>query len=109
LSAREQGLAERIQADNRVLSDLVLRTTALQAEQAALVDRYHEAATVVERGVANLRKALEQNGQTNLLEIVQLQARLLTTQRSYLRAQLECKLQRIELDRITNPDLDKVD
>jgi outer membrane protein TolC len=109
LSAREQGLAERIQADNRVLSDLVLRTTALQAEQAALVDRYHEAATVVERGVANLRKALEQNGQTNLLEIVQLQARLLTTQRSYLRAQLECKLQRIELDRITSPSLDKMD
>ena len=109
LSAREQGLAERIQADNRILSDLVLRTTALQAEQAALVDRYHEAATVVERGVANLRKALEQNGQTNLLEIVQLQARLLATQRSYLRAQLECKLQRIELDRITSPGIDKVD
>ncbi|HEX7498684.1 MAG TPA: TolC family protein [Polyangia bacterium] len=106
LSAREQGLTERIQADNRVLSDLVLRTTALQAEQAALVDRYREAATVVERGVANLRKALEQSGPTNLLEIVQLQARLLATQRSYLRAQLECKLQRIELDRITSLGLD---
>ncbi|HEX7509468.1 MAG TPA: TolC family protein, partial [Polyangia bacterium] len=105
LSAREQGLTERIQADNRVLSDLVLRTTALQAEQAALVERYREAATVVERGVANLRKALEQSGPTNLLEIVQLQARLLATQRSYLRAQLECKLQKIELDRITSSGL----
>ena len=107
LSAREQGLTERIQADNRVLSDLVLRTTALQAEQAALVERYREAATVVERGVANLRKALEQSGPTNLLEIVQLQARLLATQRSYLRAQLECKLQEIELDRITSSGLDE--
>jgi hypothetical protein len=106
LSAREQGLAERIQADNRVLSDLVLRTTALQAEQAALVARYREAATVVERGVANLRKALEQSGPTNLLEIVQLQARLLATQRSYLHAHLECKLQKIELDRITSTGLE---
>jgi outer membrane protein TolC len=106
LSAREQGLTERIQADNRALSDLVLRTTALQAEQAALVERYREAATVVERGVANLRKALEQSGPTNLLEIVQLQTRLLSTQRSYLRAQLECKLQKIELDRITSSGLE---
>jgi hypothetical protein len=106
LSAREQGLTERIQADNRVLSDLVLRTTALQAEQAALVDRYREASTVVERGVANLRKALEQSGPTSLLEIVQLQARLLATQRSHLRAQLECKLQTIEFDRITSSGLD---
>jgi outer membrane protein TolC len=105
LSAREQGLAERIQADNRTLSNLVVRTSALQAEQAALVARYREAALVVEQGVANLRKALEQSGPTNLLEIVQLQARLLATQRSYLRAQLECKLQQIELDRITGSGL----
>jgi outer membrane protein TolC len=106
LSAREQGLAERIQADNRALSDLVLRTTASQAEQAALVGRYRDAATVVERGVANLQKALQQSGPTNLLEIVQLQARLLATQRSYQRAQLECKLQRIELDRLTSSGLE---
>ena len=72
LAAREEGLTERIAADNRALSDLVLRATAAQAEQAALVERYREAATVVERGVANLRKALEQSGPTNLLEIVQL-------------------------------------
>jgi outer membrane protein TolC len=109
LSAREQGLAERIQADNRSLSDLVLRTAALQAEQAALVERYRDAASVVERGVSNLRKALALSGPTNLLEIVQLQARLLATQRSYLRAQLECKLQQIELDRITSTGFDKGD
>lgn len=108
LRARELGLTERIQADNRMLSNLVLRTSALQAEQAALVARYREAASVVEQGVANLRKALEQKGPTSLLEIVQLQARLLSTQRSYLRAQLECKLQQIELDRITGSGLDKV-
>jgi outer membrane protein TolC len=102
LRERELGLGERIQADNRTLSNLVLRTSALQAEQAALVARYREAASVVEQGVANLRKALEQKGPTSLLEIVQLQARLLATQRSHLRAQLECKLQQIELDRITS-------
>jgi outer membrane protein, heavy metal efflux system len=106
LRAREQGLAERIQADDRALSNLVVRTAALQAEQAALVARYRDAAAVVEQGVANLRKALEQSGPTSLIEIVQLQARLLATQRSYLRAQLDCKLQRIELDRITSIGLE---
>jgi outer membrane protein TolC len=109
LLARQQGLDERIQADNRSLSNLVVRTSALQAEQAALVVRYREAASVVEQGVANLRKALEQSGPTSLVEIVQLQARLLATQRSYLRAQLECKLQQIELDRITGVGLAKED
>jgi len=102
LTARQLGLAERINADDRALTDLVLRTTAAQAEQAALVERYREAAAVVERGVANLRKALEQHGPTNLFEVVQLQSRLLATQRSYLRAELECKLHQIELDRITS-------
>jgi outer membrane protein TolC len=106
LRARELGLIERIHADDRTLSSLVLRTGALQAEQAALVARYRDAASVVEQGVANLRKALEQKGPTSLLEIVQLQARLLATQRSYLRAQLECKLQQIELDRITSSGLE---
>lgn len=103
LKARSLALGERIQADNRMLSNLVLRTSALQAEQAALVARYRDAASVVEQGVANLRKALEQQGPISLVEIVQLQARLLTTQRSYLRAELECKLQQIELDRLTTP------
>ena len=106
LSAREQGLAERVQADNRELSDLILRTTALQAEQAALVERYRDAASVVESGVANLRKALELSGPTNLFEVVQLQARLLATQRSYLRAQLDCQVLQIELDRLTSTGLE---
>lgn len=105
LAAKERGLAERIHADNRALSDLILRTTALQAQQAALVERYRDAAVVVETGVANLRKALEQSGPTNLFEIVQLQARLLATQRSYLRAELDCRLQKIELDRLTSSGL----
>ena len=106
LGARERGLRERIHAEDRVLSDLVLRATALQAEQAALVERYRDAASVVETGVANLRRALEQSGPTNLVQVVQLQARLLATQRSYLRAELECQLQQIELDRITSTGLE---
>lgn len=106
LSAREHALQEQRNVEERTLTDLVLRTTALQAEQAALVERYHDAAHVVETGVANLRKALELQGPTNLLEIVQLQARLLSLQRSYLRADLECKIQQIELDRITSTGLE---
>ena len=109
LSAREQGLAERIHADDRALSNLVLRTAAAQAEQAALVGRYREAASVVEGGLTHLREALEKGRITNLFEVVQLQTRLLATQRSYLRAQLECKLQQIELDRITGSGLDQAD
>jgi outer membrane protein TolC len=106
LSARKEGLLERIHADDRALSDLVLRTTAAQAEQATLVQRYREAASVVEGGLAHLRQALEQGQITNLVQVVQLQTRLLATQRSYLRAQLDCKLQQIELDRITSTGLD---
>jgi outer membrane protein TolC len=102
LLARHEGLAERIQAENRMMADLALRASSAQAEQVALVERYREAATVVENGLAHLREALEQGRITNLFDVVQLQTRLLATKRSYLRAQLECKLQRIELDRITS-------
>jgi outer membrane protein TolC len=107
LSAREAALADRIQADNRMLSDQVVRTTAALAEQATMVARYHEAASVVEGGLSHLREAVEKGLITNLFEVVQLQGRLLATQRSYLRAQLECKLQQIELDRLTGVGLDK--
>ena len=105
LAARHEGLAERIHAEDRMLSDLVLRATAAQAEQAALVERYRAAASVVEGGLNLLRKALEQGRVSNLFEVVQLQTRLLATKRSYLRANLECKLQKIELDRLTNTEL----
>jgi outer membrane protein TolC len=106
LAARHEGLAERIHAEDRMLSDLVLRASAAQAEQAALVERYREAASVVEGGLTHLREALEQGRVSNLFEVVQLQTRLLATKRSYLRAHLECKLQKIELDRITSMGLE---
>ena len=106
LSARHRALAERAYAEDRIVSDLVLRAAAAQTEQAALVARYREAASVVAGGLARLREALEQGRITNLFEVVQVQARLLATQRSYLHAQLECKLQQIELDRITNRGVD---
>jgi outer membrane protein TolC len=109
LAARKEGLLERIHADDCALSDLVLRATAAQSEQAALVERYREAASVVEGGLAQLRQALEQGRVTNLVQVVQLQTRLLATQRSYLRAQLDCKLQKIELDRITSTGLEGED
>jgi outer membrane protein TolC len=107
LDAREAALTERLQADNRALSDQVLRTVAALKEQATLTERYREAASVVDGGLVHLRQALERGAVTNLFEVVQLQGRLLATQRSYLRAQLECKLQQIELDRLTGLGLDK--
>jgi outer membrane protein TolC len=102
LTARHEGLLERIHADDRELTDLVLRTTAAQAEQAALVQRYRDAAGVVESGLTHLRQAMAQGQITNLFEIVQLQTRLLATQRSAMRAELDCRLYRIELDRLTS-------
>ena len=106
LAARHEALSERVRAENRMLSDLVLRTTSAQAQQAALVDRYREAAAMVEGGLTHLREALDKGKVTNLFEVVQLQTRLLATKRSFLRAHLECKLQSIELDRLTSSGLD---
>jgi outer membrane protein TolC len=106
LLAHQEGLAEKLHAEDRMLSDMVLRATAAQTQQAALVERYHEAASIVEGGLTHLREALEKGQITNLFDVVQLQARLLATKRSYLRARLECKLQQIELDRITNTGLE---
>ena len=56
---------------------------------------------MVDAGLQHLHQALAQGRITNLFEIVQLQTRLLATQRSYLRAELDWKLYQIELDRIT--------
>jgi outer membrane protein TolC len=109
LQAREHALAERMQTENRTLSELVLRASAQLAEQAALVERYRETASVVERGAASLRKALAQNGPTNLFEVALLQARLLVTRRAYLRAQLECRLEQIEIDRLVGTSVGKED
>jgi hypothetical protein len=67
-----------------------------------LVERYREAAAVVDEGLSRLRKAVADGLVTNLFEVVQLQTRLLATKRSYLRARLGCKLHRIELGRLTS-------
>ena len=105
LRAHERALSSRIQSEDRALSERVMHTRALLAEQAALVERYRTAASIVERGVADLRETLAQGGPTNLFEVDQLQTRLLATQRAYLRAELECRVQQIELDRLTRTDL----
>lgn len=106
LTAHHEALTERMLAEDRLSSALVLRAAAAQASQAALVERYREAASVVEGGLAHLRRALDSGRITNLFEVVQLQTRLLATKRSYLRATLECKLQAIELDRMTSTGLE---
>jgi hypothetical protein len=102
LAARHEALLEQRNAEDRRLSDTVLRLAGAQAAQAAVVARYGEATQVVEGGLARLRKAVEQGQVTNLVELVQLQTRLLAIKRSHLRALLDCQLQRIELDRISS-------
>jgi outer membrane protein TolC len=102
LAARHEALLEQKNAEDRRLSDTVLRLAGAQAAQAAVVARYGEATEVVEGGLARLRKAVEQGQLTNLVELVQLQTRLLAIKRSHLRALLDCQLQRIELDRISS-------
>jgi outer membrane protein TolC len=108
LQAREQALSERLQVENRVLSERVVRAAAAQAEQAALLRRYREAASVVERATAGLRKTLSLSGPTNLFEIVELETRLLATRRAALRAELDCKLQQIEIDRLTGRGVEEL-
>jgi hypothetical protein len=107
LLAREQALANGIAVDQRALGERVARGGAGLAEQVALMARYRDAAAVVERGVNDLRAALAASGPTRLAEVVALQARLLTTQRAYLRAQLDCQLQQIELDQLTSGDRER--
>jgi hypothetical protein len=56
---------------------------------------------VVEQGLARILQALEQGRIADPFQVVELQTRLLAAQPSYLCARPECKLQQIELDRIT--------
>jgi outer membrane protein TolC len=107
--ARKLALGERILTEDRRLSEMVVRTRAALAEQAALVERYRDAASELEQGAATLRKALAQGGPTNLSEVSLLQARLLATRRAHLAAELECRLQQIEMDRLTGSGVERQD
>ncbi len=102
LAARQHGLLERVRADKLEVSQAILRAAAAQAEQAALVRRYRDAASVVEEGLAHIHRALKSGEVSNLMQVVELDARLSDTKRSYLRARLDCKLNRIELDRLAS-------
>lgn len=105
-AARREGFLDRIKADERSLSDLVIQAAAEQAEQAALVKRYQESVALMEDSVKKFRSSMEQGHATDLFEVVKLQSRLRTTQRFHLRARLECKLQQIELGRLTSAGRD---
>jgi outer membrane protein TolC len=100
LAARHAGLLEQVRADKVEVSQAILRAAALHAEQAALVRRYRDAAAVVEEGLGHIRRALASGEITNLVQVVQVEARLSAAKRSYLRAHLDCKLSRFELDRL---------
>lgn len=95
IDAEERAALELLDAQVRqTLEDL--------ADLVALVGRYREAGPVMDDGLAVLRKALEA-GQSDLVQLALLQTRTLAARRGQLRAQLQCQLVRIELDRLVGP------
>jgi hypothetical protein len=87
------------------LADKLRRTASAQAAQALLVRRYQDSPAEIDRGLTSLRRSLESGESTNLLQLEHVQTRLFAAQRSALRAQLDCKLRQIELDRLTGAEL----
>ncbi len=93
----------QIDAEERAALDLldaqIRQALEDLADQVALVARYRDAAPLMDDGLAVLRKALEA-GQSDLVQLALLQTRTLAARRGQLRAQLQCQLTRIELDRL---------
>jgi len=102
LSAHRSSVADQRQAEERDLASRVRRTLAEQTQQVTLAKRYREAEPVVEESLVRLRRALEV-GEADLLQIATLQTRVLAARRARLRAELECHLSEIELDRLLGP------
>jgi outer membrane protein TolC len=103
-AAKHSALVEELRAQNRVLTDRLRRTVSAQAAQALLVRRYHDSAAEIDQGLTLLRRSFESGETTNLLQVEHVQTRLFAAQRAALRAQLDCKLRQIELDRLTGAD-----
>ena len=104
-AAKHSALVEELRAQNRALTDRLRRTASAQAAQALLVRRYHDSAAEIDQGLTLLRRSFESGETTNLLQIEHVQTRLFAAQRAALRAELDCKLRQIELDRLTGANL----
>jgi len=99
--AKGKSLIEELHAENRALSDTVRRMAAAQKTEAGLLKRYRESSAIVEQGLAAVKKSIESGDSTNLYQALQLQSRLLSARKAALKAEVECKLKRIEIDRLT--------
>jgi outer membrane protein TolC len=99
--AKGRMLVEELRAENRALADSVRKTAAEQKAQAAMFSLYQESSAVVEQGLAAVKKSIESGESTNLYQALQLQSRLLAARKAALKSELECKLNRIEIDRLT--------
>ncbi|MBI5547987.1 MAG: TolC family protein [Deltaproteobacteria bacterium] len=103
LGSRRQRIEAEQQAADQELESQIRRTVEELADQAALVERYHEAEPVLDKGLALLRRALEA-GQADLVQMALVQNRTLGARRAQLRVLLQCQLTRIDLDRLIADD-----
>lgn len=100
LTAKQARLEDQHRAETAELDLRLRRALTELAEQAALVQRHRESAKVLEDG---LQHFLRNSETTGLLQASQLRTRMLAARRAHLRAELECRLKQIEVDRIVGP------
>lgn len=99
--ARGKRWLEKSRAENHELLTLIRQVAAEQQVQAALVERYQASAEVIKDGLSYVSRSLESGESTNMVQMLQLQARLLSAQKAALKAEWECQRGQIELDRLT--------
>jgi outer membrane protein TolC len=80
----------------------VRRAAEELAEKAALFRRLRDSEPVVDDGLARLQRALDAE-ETDLLQLATVQTRVLAARRARLRLALDCRLTRVELDRLAGP------
>lgn len=95
---------ERVQQEQRAaiveLEREIHRALADQGAQAAQARRFRQSSLLLDERLEGARKALEAGQTSNLVLVEQLETRALVTRRAMLRAELECRLYQIELERL---------
>ncbi len=100
LGAKRVRIEEERRAEVMELERRVRRAAAEQAEQAQLQVRLREAESILEGSLQQARRALEAGETTDLAQVSRLSTRALAARRASLRAELECRLRQIELERL---------
>jgi outer membrane protein TolC len=100
LGAKRVRIEEERRAEVMELERRVRRAAAEQAEQAELRVRLREAESILEGSLQQARRALEAGETTDLAQVSRLETRALAARRASLRAELECRLRQIELERL---------